>query len=73
MDDFRSRSSPRDSQESSSVPQFESVNSLTLSLLYGLTFTSVPDYWKKHRFDSKDLCWQSDVSFFNMLSRLVIE
>ena len=26
--------------------------------------TSVHDYWKKHSFDSMDLCWQSDVSAF---------
>ena len=34
---------------SSPVPQFESINSLTLSLLYGPTFTSMHDYWKNHR------------------------
>ena len=28
---------PRDSQESSPAPQFESINSLVLSLLYGIT------------------------------------
>ena len=28
------------------VPQFESINSLMLSLLYGPTLTSVHDYWK---------------------------
>ena len=44
--------------------QFKSVNSLVLSLLYGLTFTSVYDYWKNHNFDYIDLCWQSDVSAF---------
>ena len=31
---------PRGSQESSSGPQFKSVNSLVLSLLYSLTLTS---------------------------------
>ena len=30
------------------------------------------DYWKNHSFDYTDLCWQSNVSAFNMLSRLVI-
>ena len=30
--------------ESSPAPQFESINSLALSLLYGPTFTSVRDY-----------------------------
>ena len=34
----------RDSQESSPAPQFESINSLALSLLYGPTLTSTPDY-----------------------------
>ena len=33
--------SPRDSQESSPTPQFESINSLALSLLYGQTLTSI--------------------------------
>ena len=32
--------SPRNSQESSPTPQFETLNSLALSLLYGLTLTS---------------------------------
>ena len=36
----------RDSQESSPAPQFESINSLTLSLLYGPTLISVHDYRK---------------------------
>ena len=35
----------RDSQESSPAPQFEIIISSALSLLYGLTLTSVPDYW----------------------------
>ena len=43
--------SPRDSQESSPAPQFESINSLALSLLYGPILTSVHDYWKNHSFD----------------------
>ena len=37
---------PRDSQESSPTPQFKSINSAQLSLLYGLTSTH--DYWKNH-------------------------
>ena len=48
--------SPRDSQESSPAPQFESISSSALSLLYGPTFTSVHDYWKIHSFDYMDLC-----------------
>ena len=35
--------SPRNSQASSPAPQFESINSLALSLLYGPTLTSVHD------------------------------
>ena len=64
--------SSRDSQESSPVPQLESINSLVLSLLYGPTLTSIHDYWKNHSFDYPDLCWQSDcgsVSEHIMLER----
>ena len=43
--------SPRDSQESSPAPQFESVSPLALSLLYDPTLTSIHDFWKKHSFD----------------------
>ena len=39
---------------------------------YGQTLTSIYDYWKNHSFDSMDLCQQSYVSVFNMLSRFVI-
>ena len=35
---------PRDSQESSLAPQFRSINSSALSLLYGPTLPSVHDY-----------------------------
>ena len=38
---------PRDSQESSPAPQFKSIHSSKLSLLYGPALTSVHDYWKK--------------------------
>ena len=37
---------------------------MALSLLYGLTLTSLHDYWKNHSFDYTDLCWQNDVSAF---------
>ena len=56
--------SPRDSQESISAPQFESINSPVLSLLYGPTLTSVHDYWKKQIFHCINLCWQSALSAF---------
>ena len=55
---------PRDSQESSSALQFESINCLAFSLLY--TPTSIHDYWKNYSFDYTDLCQKSDVSVFNM-------
>ena len=56
---------PRDSQESSPAPQFESINSSVLSLFYGPTLTSIHDYWKNYSFDYIDLlCWLGDVSGF---------
>ena len=51
----------KDSEESSPTPQFKTINSSVLSLLYCPALTSVHDYWK----DSLvciDLCRQSDVS-----------
>ena len=38
---------PRDSEESSPMPQFKSINSSVLSLLYGPTLKSIHYYWKK--------------------------
>ena len=38
-------------QESSPTPQFKSINSSALSLLYSPTLTSIHDYWKSHSFD----------------------
>ena len=49
--------SPRDSQESSPTPQFKSVNSLVLSLLYGPTLTSIHDHWRNHSFDCTWVAW----------------
>jgi len=40
--------SPRDSQESSPIPHFKSINYSVLSLLYSPTLTSIHDYWKNH-------------------------
>ena len=37
--------------KSSIAPQFKSINSSALSLLYSPTLTSIHDYWKNHRFD----------------------
>ena len=41
----------RESQEFSPAPQFESINSSALCLLYGPNLTSVQDYWKNYSFD----------------------
>ena len=60
----------RDSQESSPTPQFKSINSSVLSLPYSPPLTTIHSYWKNHSFDCTDQ--QSNVSVFNMLSRLVI-
>ena len=43
--------SPRDSQESSSTPQFKRMNSLALSLLHSPTLTSIHDHRKNHSLD----------------------
>ena len=46
---------PKDSQESSLPPQFESINSAVLSLLYGPTLTSIHDQWRNYSFDYIEL------------------
>ena len=51
----------------SPTPQFKSISSLALSLLYSPTLTSIHDYWKNHSFDQMDLCWQSNVSAFYVI------
>ena len=43
--------SPRNSQESSPTPQFNSINSWALSFLHSPTFTSTHDHWKNHSLD----------------------
>ena len=70
--DWLSPCSPRDSQESSPTSQFKSINSSALSCLYSPILMSMYDYWKNHDFDKMDLCWQSNISAFNMLYRSVI-
>ena len=58
--------------QESSLAQFESINSSALFLLYRPTLTSIPDYWKDHSLNGPmDICWQSDVFAFNVLSRFV--
>ena len=51
-------------QESSPTPQFESINSLVLSLLCSPILTSIHDYWKNQSFDYTDLCQKTNVSAF---------
>ena len=51
-------------QEYSPRPQFKGIDSSAFSLLYGLTLTSIHDYWKNHSFDCKDLGCQNDASAF---------
>ena len=46
------------------APQFESINSLALSLLYSPTLTSIRDFWKNQSFAYTDTCWQSNISAF---------
>ena len=55
---------PRDSQESSPAPQFESINSTALSILYWPNLTLIHDYWKTRSFDYMHLCHPSDISAF---------
>ena len=61
--------SPWDSQESSTTPQLESIDSLVLSLLYGPTLTSIHDYWKNHSFDLWIFVGKMMSLLFSTLSR----
>ena len=67
----------RDSQVYSPVPQFKSIDSLALSLLYGPTLISIYNYWINHSSDYMlTICWLLSAKWclllFNMLSRFVI-
>ena len=57
-----------------SISKIQRINSLILSLLYGLTLTSVPDYWKNIYIVLMRQIFVSKVMslLFNMLSRFVI-
>ena len=50
--------------KSSPAPQFKSINSLALKLLYGPTLTSVHDHCKNHSLDYMDFGQQNNVSAF---------
>ena len=54
----------QETQESSPTPQFKSINSSALSLLYRPTLISIHDHWKNHSFDCTHICPKSDVSAF---------
>ena len=60
--------SPRDSQESSPTPQFKSINSSVLSLLYGPILTSIHDYWKTIALTRQTFVGKVMSLLFNMLS-----
>ena len=62
----------RDFQESSPTPQFKSINSLALNLLYGPILTPIHDYWKNHTLTRQTFVGKVMSLLFNMLSRLFI-
>ena len=65
---FGSPRSPRNSQESSPAPQFESITSSVLSFFYGPTLTSVHDYWRNHSLIIWTFVGKGMSLLFNMLS-----
>ena len=64
--------SPRDSQGSSATPQFKSIDSLVVSLLYGPTLTPYMTTGKTKAVTRRAFVSQVMYLLFNMLSRLVI-
>ena len=54
------------------APQFKSINSLALSLLYGSTLISVHDYWKTIALDLQAFFGKVMSLLCNTLSRLII-
>ena len=56
----------------SPTPQFKSINSSVLSLLYGPTLPSIHDYWKKLALTRQTFISKVMSLLFNMLSRFVI-
>ena len=50
----------RDFQEASPAPQFETINSSVLSLLYGSALTYVHDYQKNHSFEPVPTSWAGE-------------
>ena len=64
--------SSRDSQESFPAPQFESISSLALSLLYCSNLTSIHDYWKNYSLTRWTFVSKGMSMLFNMLSSFLI-
>ena len=64
--------SPRDSQESSPIPQIKSIKSSVFNLLYGSILTSIHDIGKTITLARWTFVSKATSLFFNMLSRLVI-
>ena len=58
-------------KESSLAAQFEGINSSVLCLLHGPALTTKRDHWEGHSLDYMYHCQQSNVCFFNTLSRFV--
>ena len=54
------------------APQFENINSMVLSLVYGPALTSVHDYWKNIAFTRGYFVGKVMSLLFNALSRFVI-
>ena len=59
-------------QASSPAPQFKSISSSALGLLYGPALTSVHDYWKNHTLTIWIFVGKVMSLLYNMLSRFVI-
>ena len=51
----------------SSAPQFDSINSSALSLLYSPVLTSICDYWKIHSYDCRSFVSKGLSLLFNTL------
>ena len=64
---------PRDSQEPSPIPQFKNISSSALSFfLWSNSHIYTWPLEKPYSLTGWTFVWQSNVCFFNMLSRLVI-
>ena len=59
--------------ESSSAPQFKSISSSVLSLVYSPTLTSIHDYWKTMALTRLTFVGKVMSLLFNVLSRFVID